>query len=129
MSRFSIPNFRASTAEDALPYFDLVMNKMANSLYLQVKIKDIGTWNMDTTASKVVAFSLGVDIKLITSINVMILNDDLDEIYNFNEGATSIKYDATNGVTLTRTGSGIFDGTDFDSTSNNRGYVTVCHTT
>jgi len=90
--------------------------------------KDIGTWNMDSDETKVVSFNLNVNIKRISSIHLIIYKDDLSEVFGIG-GIDSCKYDATNGVTVTRTASGIFDGTDFNSTSINRGKITICYTT
>jgi hypothetical protein len=120
------PQF-ASTADPSV-YLIEIANKQSGSMVVNQHVKEIGTWNMDSDATKVVSFSLNVNIKRISSIHLVIYKDDLSEVFGIG-GIDSCKYDATNGVTVTRTASGIFDGTDFNSTSINRGIITICYTT
>lgn len=91
---------------------------------LNVKVVDIGDWNMDTTASVNVAH--GVTWSKIRSITVSIWNDD-SVLYTFFDGSTtspSVYANSVN-VILTRITSGFFDSVNFNATSFNRGYVTI----
>jgi len=120
------PQF-SSTADPSV-YLIEIANKQSGSMIINQYVKEIGTWNMDSDATKVVSFNLNVTIKRISSIHLVIYKDDLSEVFGIG-GIDSCKYDATNGITITRTSSGIFDGTDFNSTSINRGRITICYTT
>jgi len=120
------PQF-VSTSDPSV-YLNEIANKQSGSMIINSVCKDIGTWNMDSDETKVVSFNLNVNIKRISSIHLIIYKDDLSEVFGIG-GIDSCKYDATNGVTVTRTASGIFDGTDFNSTSINRGKITICYTT
>ncbi|MCK5611980.1 hypothetical protein KAR91_59470 [Candidatus Pacearchaeota archaeon] len=94
------------------------------------KIFDIGDWNMDTTVSVSVAH--GIDFTQIRSASIFIQDDgsttfsDLIRI----TGATGVVAgggavcDATN-VILERTTGGAYDNASYDSTSFNRGYITL----
>jgi hypothetical protein len=93
------------------------------------KVLDIGDWNMDTTQNKSVNHGLGSAWKGIRSIDIIVRND-LDDAYqrhNVNTATSQLQVSNINAtvITLTReTGVG-FDGTGWDSTSYNRGWVTV----
>lgn len=94
------------------------------------KIIDIGDWNMDTTASVNVAH--GLTFANIRAVNMTIRNDANDTFYPVTTGAgvatgeayLSCQVDATNVVCTRMTGSA-FDAVAFDSTSYNRGWVTI----
>lgn len=96
---------------------------------LRSKVFEIGDWNMDTTIFVLPAHDL--TLSTIRAISVLIRNDDDDKYYDFS-------MDDPNGVTqtahisardtffsMTRSNGSVFDGTDFDSTSYNRGWITV----
>ena len=89
-------------------------------------IVNIGDWNMDTDTSVTIAHGIA-DYTKIRAINVMIRNDAttsvscLIGIY----GAIGT-VDSTN-IELTRATSGAFDSVNYDSTSYNRGYITIQH--
>jgi len=92
------------------------------------KIIDIGDWNMDTTASLSVAH--GLTLADIRWVQVTIRNDagtlstsfpTIDTTALSNE---RVEFDGTN-VIMLRSLSGTFDGTDYDATSYNRGWITI----
>ena len=99
----------------------------------QTQVVEIGDWDMDATAFIAVAHSLptGANSK-VRSIDVMIRNDggggpfpltSMNQVsQNIDGGIESI--DATN-VQLSRLTAGGFDTTSFDSTSYNRGWITI----
>lgn len=100
---------------------------------LRRKTIELGDWNMDATASITVAHGLASDLwKNVRSMEVTVRNDADDTYYtdstdtsaNADAGIEIEKIDATN-VTIKRAGSGTFDATTFNSTSYNRGWVTV----
>jgi hypothetical protein len=97
------------------------------------KTIDIGDWNMDTSSTVPVAHTLSAtEWKTIRTIDVIIRNDADTEyrpIDVLNAAATGvsgggvISLDSTN-IRLGRYTGGLFDSTDFDSTSYNRGWIT-----
>ena len=94
------------------------------------KIIEIGDWNMDTTSGITVAHGVS-DFKKIRQVNVLIINDteaglhplDRDNGSGVNDG--SITLVASTDITLARVAGGFFDGITFDSTSFNRGFITI----
>lgn len=98
---------------------------------LKTKVLDIGDWNMDTTVTKNVAH--GLTFANIRSIRVLIRNDANTARYSFtdiNVGATTyqaVTADATN-ISLFRESGGIYDSTNYDSTSYNRGWIIIEYT-
>lgn len=93
------------------------------------KVIDIGDWDMDTTG--VVNVAHGLTLSKIIDISVYIINDIGDVLAPLNllnsstyDGEGRFLADSTN-VVLTRKLSGAFDGTEYDSTSYNRGHVTI----
>lgn len=92
----------------------------------------IGDWNMDTTTTLSVAHGLSAtEWKTIRNIQTT-LRDDIESAYTKLEMMDSVTtgilsggvgyFDATN-IELYRYTGGRYDGTDFDSTSYNRGWV------
>ncbi|MEE9451103.1 MAG: hypothetical protein V3V72_13720 [Ignavibacteriaceae bacterium] len=94
------------------------------------KIVDIDDWNMDGTSSITVAH--GVTLAKIRKVYALIRNDANDTYYPLDTvavGASAsaggvISMNASN-ITIGRTTSGLFDSTDFNATSYNRGWVTI----
>lgn len=92
------------------------------------KVVSIGDWDMDATATINVAH--GITLTKFRSASFTIRNDSNDTYYPDGRSsggviaAEMLTVDATN-VVLRRVASGIFDSTDFDSTSYNRGWVTI----
>lgn len=105
-------------------------NLLCESGCLAVKVIEIGDWNMDANAS--IAVAHGLTLSKIKSVSVMVRNDADDAYYQLCgfDGATLPAYqtaiDATN-INVTRKTSDTFDSTDFDSTSYNRGWVTIIY--
>lgn len=92
---------------------------------------NIGDWNMDTTASVNVAH--GLTLSKIRTINVLIRDDSAAgfypiEIADLTTGLAdgNCQANATNIVLARRTG-GLFDSASYDSTSYNRGFITIYH--
>jgi len=102
---------------------------------LYTKIIEIGDWNMDTTPYKYVLHGI-VDNMKIRKITVMIRNDDNNALYELDSyktnendstvhgGINAISSDGLN-IYLTRRLGGFFDSLVFDSTSYNRGWITI----
>lgn len=100
---------------------------------LITKVVQIGDWNMDTTDTVSVAH--GINVQNIRSVDAMIRNDastnftpitwKQDVSNDGVEGGVGIT-DSTN-VILTRTLSGSFDNVNYDSTSFNRGWITITY--
>lgn len=98
---------------------------------LQTLVLPIGDWNMDADASKLVAHGLS-DYTKIRSIEAVIIDDNSTLISPLNKFTTS-NNNSEGGVgdstslliVLVRKSSGIFDDVLYDSTSFNRGYITI----
>lgn len=93
------------------------------------RIIEIGDWNMDTTLSVNIAH--GLTMSKIRNVHALIRND-ADTIYTMFPGYITasgsfidkISLSSTE-ITLFRAPSSEFDSTDFDSTSYNRGWITI----
>jgi len=128
---FKIPPLKVSNFDGVISYFSLVMNKWSGSVLNATAVKDVGAWNMDANDSITVEFKLPVTIKQISSINVVITNDAQTEVYDLGlsgNAMASAKYDTVNGVTISRTLGGLFDNTNFNDSTNNRGRIKICYT-
>lgn len=96
---------------------------------LKTKIVDIGSWDMDATASISVAH--GLSYSNIRGIKVLIKDDDgtlwtpLD-IYSGGSSGGNYVMTATQ-VQLSREAGGLFDSTDFNSGLGSRGYILIDH--
>lgn len=92
----------------------------------------IGDWNMDSTPTVTVAHGIA-DITKISSMSALIVSDAGTDITNINydtgsgaaAGSISIAAADTTSVTLNRFASGLFDSTNYDATSYNRGRITI----
>ena len=98
---------------------------------LRTKVMEIGDWNMDAISSVVIAH--GLTLSKIRNAFGMIRNDADDKYISLVEvtisatgGASNIRIDAAN-ITAFRLTAGIFDTTDYDSTSFNRGWITIIY--
>jgi hypothetical protein len=103
---------------------------------LKAKVIEIGDWNMDADNSVTVLLGLSdtLEYRKIRSMNVIIRDDnntfyrDLSHLTAFNDGTPDGGYISsiqTTNVVLVRILNGIFDGVLYDSTSYNRGWVTI----
>ena len=100
---------------------------------LTIKTIDLGDWDMDATASLNVAHGLSAtEWKTIRSASLIIRNDADTTYYEaFNHTISKEVYftsmDSTN-IVLNRAAGGTFDDVTFDSTSYNRGWLTIQYT-
>ena len=99
---------------------------------MNMKVLEIGDWNMDTTASVTVAH--GITQGKIRSATAMIRHDtESNGIYNLDRflagqtGVNGIVVTAAS-IQLSRATGGTFDASTFDSTSYNRGWITIWYT-
>ncbi len=96
---------------------------------LLTKVIDIGDWNMDSTNAVVV--NHGLDATKIRSVTGLLRDDTAFQRYPipFPQVSGNIDVDIANvsstAVGLFRRTSGAFDGTDFDATSYNRGWLII----
>jgi len=93
----------------------------------KTKIIQIGDWDMDTNATKVVAH--GLTVSKIRSVNVNVIEDSgvFRSNLDFNVGGAcqgAFSWDATN-VNMNRLAAGVFDTTDYNATGFNRGFITI----
>ena len=94
---------------------------------IKIKIIDIGDWDMDATVSVTIAHGLTF-ANIRPPVSVLIRNDINTTRYEFvaNTLAGYIYLGATN-VILVRTAGSIFDSVDYDSTSFNRGWISLTY--
>ncbi|MCH7928752.1 MAG: hypothetical protein IID03_12365 [Candidatus Dadabacteria bacterium] len=102
---------------------------------LDEKIIEIGDWNMDSTASVNITHGLGGTVfKNIRSVKVMIRDNADSLILPLNSYDTTADNGTVNGavanitntlIILSRTPSAKFDAISFNSTSFNRGFITI----
>lgn len=93
---------------------------------LNEKIINIGDWNMDSTLS--VAVAHGITHTKIRSISVVVRSDSDANYHDFGAfGCVGMYASSTNIILLRETG-GTFDNTSYDSTSYNRGWITIQYT-
>jgi hypothetical protein len=86
---------------------------------------DIGDWNMDATSG--VSVSHGLTASKIRTVDCVIRNDDGSNYGTFDYfgDALYITSIGASSISLTRLSSGIFDSTDYNLTSYNRGWITI----
>jgi len=108
-------------------YVDVVQNtadidelEALNPNSLPTVVVQITSWDMDTNATKNIAYDPPAN-KAVININVTIFNDATTKSYPIENGGSVLWYN--NNFELTRDGAGVFDGTDFNSGSANRGYI------
>jgi len=95
---------------------------------LQTKIIEIGDWNMDTTTG--LNKNHGLTLGDIRSISVIIIDDtgaaSIPLDYDLGGTGASGNYLATSTqIQLLRTTGGVFDNAGYNSTSYNRGWITI----
>ena len=103
----------------------------ASNAAIRTKYIDIGDWDM--VASTSVFVNHGLDVNKIRSVTATIRDDA--SAFNYNETAINITSGAfphfgvfrstATQVNLVRVTGGIFDNTDFDETSFNRGWIRI----
>jgi hypothetical protein len=84
---------------------------------------EIGDWNMDTLLFVPITHNLS-NFKNVRVTNAMIRNDADDSYYDIGAAGNVGRTDSTT-IVLNRDTGGLFDSTDFDSTSYNRGWITI----
>lgn len=97
---------------------------------LNVVTIEIGDWDMDTLNAVSVLHGLA-DWTKIRSVSAMILDDNSTNMYNLlydntvGTGTSAIYVQNSGHIALARHIGGIFDNSGFDSTSFNRGFITI----
>lgn len=99
-----------------------------NGVSLKMKVIDIGDWDMDTDVLATVAH--GLTLANIRQVSVVIRRNDNAVYYDFpSSSASNTTVEAatvdTSDIVLSRGTSGFFDDVAFNSTSFNRGWVTI----
>ena len=91
---------------------------------INTKEINIGDWDMDATVNISVAHGVA-DYKKIRSVEIVIRNDADTLSFAFTGSSVNfVSFDSTN-INMSRATTGVFDTTDFDSTSYNRGFITI----
>ena len=99
---------------------------------IKTKVLEIGDWDMDANAFVSVSHGLTDNTKIV-SIQAMIINDSGTNIVPLNGSSVADAHTGGVGavtstvINLFRASPGIFDDSDYDSTSYNRGVVTVSY--
>lgn len=135
----SVESSRGSTDLDAFVFADRLDDKIKDYIALeteilsvtgglQTKIIEIGDWDMDTTAS--LNKNHGVTLGNIRSINVVIRDDagsaSIPLDYDLaGTGASGNFAASSTQIQMLRTTGGLFDNTGYNSTSYNRGWITI----
>lgn len=94
-------------------------------------VKDIGAWNMDTTAQK--SFVHGLTITTVKGWSVKIWRDNQTDLHDLISPDNliilngSMWFSSTH-IFLNRLTGGFFDGPAFDNVAINRGHVIIWHT-
>ncbi len=137
-----MPAATAFTGAEKIPVVQSGSNKAATPSQflggLNVKIVNIGDWNMDSSGQVTVAHGLGANFSKIRLVTAEIINDAGTATYTLISCFTNVglssnvtgaieSKDSTN-ISLTRVQGGFFDSTDFNSTGYNRGWVTIFYT-
>jgi hypothetical protein len=114
---------------------------IADSLYnvsvsgaLTFLVIEIGDWNMDSAGTVTVNHGVA-DFKKIRSVDC-IIRDDTDNFYYpidfFDTGTETVQGGklgiSSTQISLARKTGGVFDSGSFDSTSFNRGWITISYT-
>jgi len=120
-STFRLASGKAGSATLNHAWSD-VLTWIKENLISPEDLIEIGAWDMDATASVDVAYTAPSGFEVIGCI-VSIIKDTSGEVYQLSAGGYAF-YSSGIEFTLTRTGSGIFDSTDFDG-AGNRGYIIV----
>tara|TARA_R110002020_G_scaffold142572_11_gene314795 strand:- start:3814 stop:4506 length:693 start_codon:yes stop_codon:yes gene_type:complete len=89
----------------------------------------IGDWDMEGTTNVSIAHGLSsAELLSVREVNLIIINDSSTVFRSYHtNGMQDINLDATN-INLVRLDIGIYDDQDYNATSFNRGYVTLCYT-
>ena len=130
----NVHNVRVLKLEDvAAGGFLLTSLVFLNSKKINTKIVDIGDWNMDTVPQ--VSINHGLTLSKIRGISVIIRNDadTLHTPLDISNYAASNDFPQTEGrmeagatvVVLDKRVTGYFDNANYDSTSYNRGWITI----
>jgi hypothetical protein len=97
----------------------------------KTKVIDIGDWDMDATSAITVAH--GLTLANIRSVTALVRDDAGTKFHMLTPAyalsavdGNIIEIDATN-VSLSRTAAGYYDSVAFDSTSYNRGWITITY--
>jgi hypothetical protein len=111
------------------------LNITSTPIGLSLKIMEIGVWDMDTVTSVNVTHGIG-DISKIRDVVAVIRQDDGSFVYRsgnprtHNDMQMQFGIGGINTSTLEiyrLTGGVIFDQSNFDSTSYNRGWITILY--
>jgi hypothetical protein len=93
------------------------------------KIIEIGDWNMDSTSTKTVILSPAMTISKIRSVTILIISDEGTELFPFDylysTTVSGFFLVRASEIAMERTIGGVFDSAMFDSTSYNRGWITI----
>jgi hypothetical protein len=95
----------------------------------KIKIIQLGDWNMDTTASHG-GVTHGLTLANIRSISVLIRNDANTSYYDFatsDVGSGVLLWATSTDIEIVRSTGGQFDHANYNSTSYNRGWVTITY--
>ncbi len=95
---------------------------------IKKRIIEIGDWDMDASANVNITESrIGITLENIRQVSVLIYPDNpIDASFLIRSGYVILDYD-NNWLRLFRDNGGNFDSTAYDSTSYNRGLITITY--
>ena len=112
-----------------------IAEKGSSTVVLKKKVIEIGDWNMDSDVSKLVNHGISVATANFRNVSVMIIDDAgivLTPLNFTSSGSVVIQGGigiVSGGITATvnlfRLTGGVFDSTNYNATSFNRGWITI----
>lgn len=127
----NISTLQTKTPQSYKTTDNVVFNSVnTDNVALKTKVIDIGAWDMDATVF--VFIPHGVDVSKITSIDVMIKGDTLENLrqWSHNSGGLmdiNVETVTASSVQLQRRLGGSYDIPDYSSTALNRGTIQVTY--
>ncbi len=126
-----------ATVSKLLPFsLNVIDGLQTDNVILKTNVIEIGDWNMDTTAAgsftATVAHGLGSDFAKIRSLEVIIRNDANTQLWKFNSFSLAsgdlndqFTYADSTNINLRQAVTTGYQNVNFDSTSYNRGWITI----
>lgn len=90
------------------------------------KTIDLGPWGLSSTISHTVAHGLGSAFTGVTSVVITVLNDSKSLVTDFN-GQSGNYYQVNSTNVVISKGNTFFNTSDYENTTNNRGFITITY--
>ena len=130
---FKIPNIvnYLINPESTFRFFREYFGRIYGSDLIKHVVFEFSGWDMDTVSSFSVPYPSELSYKKITSIDLMIYSDNGVSSYDSRySGITSVSVQSSDSlIVISRSIGGLFDSSDFSSTSVTRGEIRLSCTT